>query len=120
GVREPAAKPLVDAVRERLEAYRRRVDAWSGLGAEDLELDARPAADLLYHLLAAGLLLGEGQALCDRSRDFRKFAAAALYARRWLDPPPPGAPRFASADLQWLDSLADWTPVPEQALTGRR
>jgi len=79
-------------------------------------LEAKPAADLLYHLLAASLLLGEGQALRERSQDFRKLLVGALYVQRWLTPRDLHAPPFAARDIAWLDSLIAWTPIPKTAL----
>jgi hypothetical protein len=115
-VAEPAAKPWVDVVVQAVEALRRRIDVWPGLTREDLELEAKPAADLLYHLLAASLLLGEGQALRERSQDFRKLLVGALYVQRWLTPRDLHAPPFAARDIAWLDSLIAWTPIPKTAL----
>jgi alkylation response protein AidB-like acyl-CoA dehydrogenase len=117
GVSAPAAKPLVDALRQESDAFRRRVDGWPGLAREDLELQARPASEALYHLLAAGLLLVEGEALRARTGDCRKLLVAALYLRRWLRPPPPGHPRLIARDLAWVDRLVEWVPVPDSALT---
>ena len=82
----------------------------------DRELDARPVADTLYHALAASLLLAEGQQLRERTGDCRKLLAALLYIRRWLRPPAPPAPLLPPEALPWLDALADWTPVPAEAL----
>jgi len=115
-VAEPAAKPWVDVVVQAVEALRRRIDVWPALTREDLELEAKPAADLLYHLLAASLLLGEGQALRERSQDFRKLLVGALYVQRWLTPRDLHAPPFAARDIAWLDSLIAWTPIPKTAL----
>ncbi len=120
GVSEPAAKPWLDAVLQALEAWKRRVEAWSRLAPEESEIEARPAADTLYHLLAASLLLGEGQALREQTGDCRKLLVAAFYVRRWLEPREPGAPLFAARDLQWLDALVEWTPVPDTALKDSR
>jgi alkylation response protein AidB-like acyl-CoA dehydrogenase len=57
-----------------------------------------------------------GQVLRDRSGDFHKFLVGALYLRRWLRPTPIGQPVFAPGQLDWLDALADWRPVPADAL----
>jgi hypothetical protein len=73
-------------------------------------------ADLLYHLLAASLLLGEGQSLRERSQDFRKLLVGALYVQRWLAARDANTPPFAARDIAWLDSLISWTPVPKSAL----
>lgn len=82
------------------------------------ELAARPVADALYHVLAASLLLAEGQLLHDRRHDYRKLLAGALYARRWLRPPQPPSPVFSARSLDWLEALADWIPAPAEALAG--
>jgi alkylation response protein AidB-like acyl-CoA dehydrogenase len=116
-VSEPAAKPWVDAVRTALADVARMVEAWPALAKPERELEARPVADLLYHALAASLLLAEGQALRERRDDFRKFVAAALYVRKWLRPPAPPAPLFSPRALGWLEALTDWTPVPAAALS---
>jgi hypothetical protein len=115
-VGEPAAKPGADLVRTALAEIAERTLAWPRLPKPERELDARPVADALYHALAASLLLAEGQALRERSGDCRKLLAALLYVRRWLRPPPPLAPLFPPEALGWLDALADWTPVPAEAL----
>ena len=70
------------------------------------------ASDLLYHLLASSLLLHEGQALRDRSQDFRKLLVGALYVQRWLAPRDAHAPPFSARDLGWLDSMISWTSIP--------
>jgi hypothetical protein len=70
----------------------------------------------LDHLLAASLLQGEGQALRERSQDFRKLLVGALYVQRWLTPRDLHAPPFAARDIAWLDSLIAWTPIPKTAL----
>ena len=64
------------------------------------------------------LLLEEGQTLRAERGDFRKLLVAALYARRWLAPAPPGAPPFAWRALERLESLVDWRPVGADALAG--
>ena len=115
-VAEPAAKPWVDVVVQAVEALRRRIDVWPALTREDLELEAKPAADLLYHLLAASLLLGEGQALRERSQDFRKLLVGALYVQRWLTPRDPRPTLRRARPGVWLDALIAWTPVPKSAL----
>jgi hypothetical protein len=115
-VTEPAAKPWVDVVVQAVEALRRRIEAWPSLTREEAELEARPTADLLYHLLAASLLLGEGQTLRERSQDYRKVLVGALYVQRWLQPRDLHAPPFSARDIAWLDALIAWTPVPKSAL----
>jgi len=101
------------------EALKRRIDGWAALSREELELEAKPAADLLYHLLAASLLLAEGQTLRDSAQDFRKLLAGALYVQRWLAGRDPNGPPFSARDLGWLDALIAWTPVPKTALGNR-
>ena len=115
-VTEPAAKPWVDVVVQAVETLKRRIDGWGALSREELELEAKPAADVLYHLLAASLLLGEGQRLRDGAQDFRKLLVGALYVQRWLLPHDLHAPPFGARDLSWLDALIAWTPVPRAAL----
>jgi acyl-CoA dehydrogenase len=115
-VTEPAAKPWVDLVLQVIESLRRRLDGWASLTREELELEAKPAADVLYHLLAASLLLHEGQALRDRSGDFRKLLVGALYVQRWLASRDPSAPPFSGHDLRWLDAMITWTAIPPAAL----
>ena len=115
-VTEPAAKPWVDVIVQAVEALKRRIDAWPALSRGEAELEAKPAADLLYHLLASALLLGEGQALRDGAQDFRKFLVGALYVQRWLLPRELHAPPFSARDLGWLDALIAWTSVPRTAL----
>jgi alkylation response protein AidB-like acyl-CoA dehydrogenase len=115
-VSEPAAKPWVDVVMQAVEALKQRIDGWPTLSRAEAELEAKPAADLLYHLLAASLLLGEGQTLRDGAQDFRKLLVGALYVQCWLLPRDQHAPPFAARDLGWLDALIAWTPVPRAAL----
>jgi acyl-CoA dehydrogenase len=115
-VTEAAARPCVEAVRSGIAHSARQVQAWPGLPAAERELQARPVADALYHLLATSLLLAEGQVLCDRTHDFRKFLAGALYARKWLRPAPPTEACFSTDHLGWLDALVDWTPIPRVAI----
>ena len=115
-VNEPAAKPSVDVLLQGIETLKRRIEGWAALGSDEIELEAKPAADLLYHLLAASLLLAEGQALRDRSRDFRKLLVGTLYVQRWLAPRDPHVPPFAARDLAWLEALVSWTPVPRTAV----
>jgi hypothetical protein len=116
GVSEPLMRPWVEAVRSTLRDTGRAIAGWSGLSTAERELGARPVADLLYHLLAAALLLGEGQVLRGRSGDCRKFLAAALYVRKWLRPTAAGQPVFGPQQLECLDALADWTPVAPERL----
>jgi acyl-CoA dehydrogenase-like protein len=112
-VAEPAAKPWVERVRTTMDEVRERIAAWSTMDQTDRELGARAVADALYHLLAASLLLAEGQALVERRDDARKFVAASLYIRRWLRP---ATWAVTSRDLALLDALADWTPLGRAAL----
>jgi acyl-CoA dehydrogenase len=115
-VSEPAAKPWVDRVRAGLESLSRQTAAWAALPADERELQARPVADALYHLLAGALLLAEGQALRERGQGYRKLLAAGLYLERWLGPRGPGSPLFTGRQIGWLDALADWRPVEAAAL----
>jgi len=116
GVGEPAAKPWVDLVRAGLESVARQTAAWAGSSSDDRELQARPVADALYHLLAGSLLLAEGQALREQGHGYRKLLAAGLYLKRWLEPRAPASPPFTARQVQWLDALAEWRPVPAAAL----
>jgi hypothetical protein len=99
-----------------LAELRRRVAAGPGLGAADLELDARPVADALYHALAGALLLAEGQALWQECGSARKLLAGARYVKKWLRPPAPPASVFTAAGCAWLPALVDWRTVPAEAL----
>jgi hypothetical protein len=112
-----AAPAVADRVRSRLAELRARTAAWPSSARDARELEARPVADALYHVLATSLLLGEGQALLARDGSARKLLAAALYARRWLASHPIGAPVFCTRAIGWLDALADFDPVPPSALT---
>ena len=116
-VTAPAAAPWVEAMGDVVDTLRRRVEGWPALSRDERELEARPIADLLYHLLAAALLIGEGQARIDAAGDARKLLAAGLYLERWLGARPPAAPAFTLAQMAWLDALADWRPVPASALS---
>ena len=116
GVNEPLAQPSIDAIRSAMRDTAAAIAAWPALSAPERELGARPVADMLYHLLASALLLAEGQALRDRSGDFRKFLVAALYVRKWLRPTPSGRPVFSPQHLEQLDPLADWTRVGPDAV----
>jgi hypothetical protein len=115
-VTEPRAKRWSDVVASTLTDLRRRTAAWPGLDAADRELDARPVADMLYHVLAGALLLAEGERLWREGRSARKLLAASLYLRKWLRPPPAPASVFSARDCAWLPALIDWTPVPAEAL----
>jgi alkylation response protein AidB-like acyl-CoA dehydrogenase len=115
-VTEPAAKTWVDVVRTAWAGADHQLAAWPGLSGEERELRARPVADTLYHLLAASLLLAEGQILRERNGSFRKFLVAALYVRKWLRATAIGDLTFSARELAWLDSLIDWAPVPADAL----
>lgn len=114
-VTESLGRPWVDVVRAAMRGAADILAAWPSLSAPERELGARPVADMLYHLLAAALLLAEGQVLCDRTGDFRKFLGAAFYVRKWLRPTAPGQAVFTSRQLEGLDALADWTPVTREA-----
>ncbi|HEV8617268.1 MAG TPA: hypothetical protein VGU22_17380 [Methylomirabilota bacterium] len=72
--------------------------------------------NLEFHVVAAALLLAEGQVLLERRRDCRKLLVGALYVRRWLRPVAPPAPMFSAGALRWLDAPLDWTAVPEEPL----
>jgi hypothetical protein len=115
-VKETAAQALVDEVRAALRGLERQIQEWPNMPATECALSARPVADTLYHLLATGLLLAEGQILRDRSGDFRKLVMGALYVRKWLRTAASHASVFATRHLDWLDALADWTPLPADAL----
>jgi acyl-CoA dehydrogenase len=117
-VQERAVKPTADLVRAALAEAQRRAAAWSSRPAPEQELEARASADALYHVLATALLLEEGETLRAARGDFRKLLAAALYARRWLAPGPPGAPPFPWRALERLEHLVDWRPVAVEALAG--
>jgi acyl-CoA dehydrogenase len=117
-VTDPAAKPIADAVRGVLAEVQRRVAAWAALPAEDTDVEARPIADALYHVLAASLLLEQGQALRAQRGNYRTFLVAALYIRKYLRPPAPPAPLFPARVLERLAALVDWTPVAADALAG--
>jgi alkylation response protein AidB-like acyl-CoA dehydrogenase len=115
-VAEPAAKPWVDLVKAGLETVTRQAAGWSALPATERELGARPAADTLYHLLAGALLLGEGQLLREQGGGYRKLLAAGLYLERWLEPRGPAHPPFTARQIEWLEPLAEWRPIPAAAL----
>jgi len=116
-VTDPLARPCVDAVRSAMRQTEDAIAAWPAQSGAERELGARPVADTLYHLLAATLLLAEGQVLRERTGNARKLLVAALYIRKWLRPAAPGQPVFTPQHLDWLDALANWTPVPSDAVT---
>jgi acyl-CoA dehydrogenase len=113
---EPAAKPWVDLVKAGLETVAGQAAGWAALPAAERELAARPAADTLYHLLAGALLLAEGQLLRERGGGYRKLLAAGLYLERWLEPRGPAQPPFTARQIEWLEPLAEWRPIPAAAL----
>jgi alkylation response protein AidB-like acyl-CoA dehydrogenase len=115
-LQERAAKPAADLVRAALVEAERRAAAWSARPAAEAELEAGTMAEALYHVLAAALLLDEGQALRAQRGDFRKLLVATLYARRWLAPAPPGVPPFGWRTLEQLERLVDWRPIAADAL----
>jgi alkylation response protein AidB-like acyl-CoA dehydrogenase len=115
-VAEPEAEAAADAVRAALAEVERRAGAWPGLRDAERELEARSVAEALYHVLAASLLLEEGQTLAAKRGDAHKLLVAALYVRRWLRPPAPPAPSVPARALEWLPALVDWAPLPREAL----
>jgi alkylation response protein AidB-like acyl-CoA dehydrogenase len=118
-VSERGAKPWVDVVLQALEAVEQQVRRWPDLPKPERELEARPVADTIYHVLAASLLFADGQTLREQADDCRKLLVAVLYARRWLRAHAPSAPVFPLRELGWLDALVDWEPVPASALPSR-
>ena len=116
GVTEPAAKPVVEALTATLDEVSRRVDAWPALDRAELELEARPVADVLYQALAVALLLAEGQALREQTGSFRKLLVASLYFARWLRPAVRHAPPFTARQLASLDAIVDWKPIPADTI----
>ena len=114
-IAEPLARPWVERVHATLSEVTRAIGAWPSLPTSERELGARPVADALYHLLAAALLLAEGQQLRERSGDFHKFLIGALYINRWLRPTTVGQAIFAPGHMAWLDALLDWRPIPVDA-----
>ncbi len=115
-VTEAAAKPWVDVARDAADTARRRVAGWASLAREEQELEARPVADTLYHLLAVSLLLAHGQARRDATGDAHWLLSGSLYLRRWLVSREAGAPPFGAREIAWLDALADCQPIPSTAL----
>jgi alkylation response protein AidB-like acyl-CoA dehydrogenase len=115
-VQEGAAKPAADLVRAALAEVQRRAAAWPAQEPAARELEARAAAETLYHVLATALLLEEGQTLRGQRGDFRKLFVATLYARRWLAPTTPGVPCFSWRMLERLERLVDWRPIAADAL----
>jgi len=117
-VTDPRAKPVADAVRGAFADVQARVAAWPSVGAVASEVEARPVADALYHILAGSLLLEHGQALVTERADYRTFLVAALYMRKYLRPSAPPAPVLPPPALEHLAALIDWTPVPADSLAG--
>ena len=117
-VTDPRAKPVADAVRGTLADVHARVATWPRARAADAEVEARPVAEALYHVLAGSLLLEHGQALVTECGDYRTFVVASLYVRKYLRPPATPAPLLPPRALDQLPALIDWTPVPAEALTG--
>src|SRR4030095_16463399 len=83
------------------------------------ELEARPVADALYHLLAASLLLADGQALLEGKSDAHRLLSGALYLRRWVVSREAGAAPFGPREIEWLHALADFRAVPPRAPASR-
>ncbi|MEX2146078.1 MAG: acyl-CoA dehydrogenase family protein [Candidatus Rokuibacteriota bacterium] len=117
-VTDPGAKTVADAVRAALSDVQGRVAAWPALPAAEAEVEARPVAEVLYHVLAGSLLLEHGQALAADGGDYHAFLVAALYVRKYLRPPAPPAPLLPPRALEHLGALIDCTPVPADALAG--
>jgi acyl-CoA dehydrogenase len=115
-MRERAAKPVADVVRAALGGVERRAAGWPGMAPDAREVEARPVAETLYHVLATALLLEEGEALRAQRQDHRKLLVAALYARRWLTPAVPGTPPYSARALESLERLVDWRPIAADAL----
>jgi acyl-CoA dehydrogenase len=114
---EPAAKPWVDLVKAGLDVVALQAADWATpLPAAERELQARPLADTLYHLLASALLLAEGQALREQGKGFRKLLAAGLYLRRWLEPRGSASPPFTARQIEWLEPMAEWRAIDASAL----
>lgn len=116
-VAEPAAKPWVDLVKAGLDVVALQAAGWATLlPAAERELQARPVADTLYHLLAGTLLLAEGQALREQGKGFRKLLAAGLYLRRWLEPRGSASPPFTARQIEWLEPMTEWRAIDASAL----
>ena len=116
-VAEPAAKPWVDLVKAGLDVVALQAAGWATpLPAAERELQARPVADTLYHLLASALLLAEGQTLREQGKGFRKLLAAGLYLKRWLEPRGPASPPFTARQIEWLEPMAEWRAIDASAL----
>ena len=116
-VAEPAAKPWVDLVKAGLDVVALQAAGWATLlPAAERELQARPVADTLYHLLAGALLLAEGQALRVQGKGFRKLLAAGLYLRRWLEPRGSASPPFTARQIEWLEPMTEWRAIDASAL----
>lgn len=113
---EPAAKPWRDLIALALDGVRTRAAAWPARSRPEREIEARPAAESLYHVVAASLLLAEGQVLNDRAESARKLFVGALYAKRWLAPGVPGAPAYPAAIVELIEPLACWERIPTAAL----
>jgi hypothetical protein len=118
-VSERGAKPWVDVVVQALESVEQQIARWPDAAKPTRDLEARPVADTLYHVLASSLLFAEGQRLREQADDCRKLLVAILYARRWLRPTPSNAPPFTVEELDWLPSLVDWERVPPSTLPPR-
>lgn len=101
---EPAAKGWVDVVARAADRVADRIDGWDDLDDDERQLDARPVADRLFHVLAATLLLSEGHGLAAEAGGHRKVLSGALYARRWLR----HWESFTPDELRLLDPLLDW------------
>ena len=117
-VTDPRAKPVADVARGALADVQARVAAWPRLPAADAEVEARPVAETLYHVLAGSLLLEHGQTLATERGEYRTFLVAALDMRTYLRPPATPAPVLPPRALDQLGALIDWTPVPADALAG--
>ena len=115
-VTDARAKCWVDLVRSTLDDLAAQAGSWPARGTDERELEARPFADALYHSMATALLLAEGQLLVERRDEQLAKVRAALYARKWLCPPPPRTGAFSPVSVAWLDAIVDWTPVPADAL----
>lgn len=115
-VTEPAAKPWVDLVKAGLESAAAQSAGWAARPAAERELQARPVADTLYHVLAGSLLLAEGQALRERGRGYRNLLAAGLYLKRWLEPRGPASPPFSARQIEWLEPMAAGREIDAAAL----